>query len=269
VNVSVGQARASRGTGSAVGVLLIVSLLGSCGSARTTRLPDIDTLRCARSATPSAESSSLSALARVGADEHAPLHGTVVHSGHGNAGPEPPIDVQGSVATALAQEVRAAAQVACEFRTTDAAARSGYVLSSVYDQGVGTHWTNWHLIDAPFDPTRPAMLLYAPHLGRTQLVGFSYWVRTSKPAGPEGFAGTADRWHRHFGLCFDRTGMLQRENVRSPALCDGVYINGADMWMLHAWIEPGAGNVWGLFAALNPQLCSRTVPDIERCPGFG
>jgi hypothetical protein len=232
-------------------------------------LPDIDALRCARSATPSAESSSLPALARVGADEHAPLHGTVVHSGHGNAGPEPPIDVQGSVATALAQEVRAAAQVACEFRTTDAAARSGYVLSSVYDQGVGTHWTNWHLIDAPFDPTRPAMLLYAPHLGRTQLVGFSYWVRTSKPAGPEGFAGTADRWHRHFGLCFDRTGMLQRENVRSPALCDGVYINGADMWMLHAWIEPGAGNVWGLFAALNPQLCSRTVPDIARCPGFG
>ena len=267
--MTVGRAGATRKARSAVSALVTVLLLGSCGAAASTRVPDIDELRCVHPARLSGEPSSLPALAQLGAEEHAPIHGTIIHSGHGNGGAEPPVDVRGSTAAALAQEVRAAAQVACELRTTEAAARAGYVMSAVYDQGVGTHWTNWRLIDAPFDPTRPAMLLYGPHLGRTQLVGFSYWVRTASPTGPDGFAGTADRWHRHYGLCFDRTGMLERENVRGPALCAGTYIDGDDMWMLHAWIVPGAANVWGLFAALNPQLCSRTGPDIARCPGFG
>ena len=135
-------------------------------------------------------------------------------------------------------------------------------------QGVGTHWTNWNLVDAPFDPTRPSMLLYAPRLGHTELVGFSYWVRTSAPAGPAGFAGTADAWHRHFGMCFDAHGMLQQEDVRTAAHCNGLWMNGSDMWMLHAWIVPGFPNDWGVFAALNPVLCNRKVADIERCPGL-
>ncbi len=165
--------------------------------------------------------------------------------------------------------MRTAALIACQFRTTEDAQRAGYVMSANYDQGVGTHWTNWRLIDAPFDPTRPAMLLYGPRLGETRLVGFSYWVRTSHPSGPSGFAGSADHWHRHYGLCFDRSGLLQREDVRSPRLCQGIYLNGEDMWMLHAWVVPGSPNTWGMFAALNPQLCSRAVADIARCPGLG
>jgi hypothetical protein len=167
----------------------------------------------------------------------------------------------------LVSEVRAAAAAACALRTTEAARRAGYVLSSPFTQGVGTHWTNWRLMAKPFDPARPAMLLYATRHGQETLVGLSYWVRTSNPAGPEGFSGSGDRWHRHFGLCFDDTGMLERENVRSPTMCSGSWLNGEDLWMLHAWIVPGHANVSGLFAALNPELCSRTAPDIMRCPG--
>jgi hypothetical protein len=253
-------------SGVLAGVLL---LLTSCGSAAPRAIPDINALECpsplhARAPQPS----SLPALVQLSAFETAPLHGTHLHSGHGHAGPELPIDAQGATARALGSELRAAAAVACDFDTTAAAARAGYVRSANFTQGVGTHWTNWGLINAPFDPTRPAMLLYAPRLGHTHLIGFSYWVRSPNPLGPDGFSGTADSWHRHYGLCFDRSGLLERENVNSAQLCAGTYLNGQDMWMLHAWIVPGSANAWGTFAPLNPQLCSRTVADIERCPGF-
>jgi len=248
---------------------LVLVMAGACGAPTQIAMPDINALRCGSTPAPVPQPSSLPALAQVGAEERVPLHGVIVHSGHGRAGPEPPIEVSGATERALASELRAAATIACELRTPAAAKRAGYVLSAYFTQGVGTHWTNWNLVDAGFDPTRPSMLLYAPRLGVQQLIGFSYWVRTAAPSGPDGFAGPADAWHRHYGMCFDRTGLLERENVKSPDLCRDTYVNGADMWMLHAWVVPGAANAWGTFAPLNPQLCSRTVPDIERCPGVG
>jgi hypothetical protein len=253
-----------------VSILAVVMVLvNACGSGSGGTLPDIDALRCASGPGPAAQPSSLPGLAQLGASERSPQRGVIVHSGHGTVGAEPPVGVRGATRRELGRELRAAAFAACQLRTTVAAERAGYVLSSNYTQGVGTHWTNWRLVDAPFDPARPAMLLYAPRLGTTQLVGFSYWNRTSDPAGPAGYAGTADHWHRHYGLCFDRAGLLQRENVRTASLCAGVYVNGSDIWMLHAWIVPGAANAWGTFAPLNPQLCSRSVADIARCPGMG
>ena len=248
--------------------ITLLLLLDACSSASGSSLPDIDALHCASARAPVVQPSSLAALVQIGSTEQAPLRGVTEPSGHGRAGAEPPIDVRGTTKSTLARELRTAARVACQFRTTDDAQRAGYVMSANFTEGVGTHWTNWGLIDAPFDPARPAMLLYGPRLGLTQLVGFSYWVRTGDRVGPAGFAGSADEWHRHHGLCFDRAGLLRREDVRSPRLCDGVYLNGADMWMLHAWIVPGAANVWGVFAPLNPQLCRRNVADITRCPGI-
>jgi hypothetical protein len=249
-----------------IGVLTLAIASGCSTGDRGAALPDIASAKCpthvARAEHPSAPSS-ISTLAR---EERAPLTGVIEHSGHGQPGPQPAIAVNGSIGAALASEMRAAEQVACALRTPEAARRAGYVLSSSYDEGIGTHWTNWGLVDAPFDPTRPSMLLYGPRLGETQLVGFSYWVRTGDPHGPAGFAGPSDRWHRHYGMCFDGNMVLARENVRSPVLCDGTYLNGGDMWMLHAWVVPGAANVWGLFAPLNPQLCRRAVADIARCP---
>ena len=259
--------RSVRRRGCALALVLLA--VDGCSSASDTRLPDIQAMRCAKAAAPPRQPSSRPALLQIAAEENAPLQGAIDHSGHGRAGPQSPIEVHGAIAEALASGLRAAAQIACELRTPADAQRAGYGLSAYFTEGIGTHWTNWRLVDEPFDPARPSMLLYGPHLGETQLVGFSYWVRTSDPSGPAGFAGPADRWHRHYGMCFDRTGLLQREDVRSPTLCSGVYLNGSDMWMLHAWIVPGDANVWGVFAPLNPQLCSRTVADINRCPGIG
>jgi len=247
-------------------LLAALVFVGACGSAADKGLPDIDALHCASTKSPPPQPSSLAALAQISSHERAPLQGVIALSGHGAAGTQPAIDVQGATKTVLARELRAAAEVACQLRTTDDAERAGYVMSANFTEGVGTHFTNWRLIDAPFDPARPAMLLYGPRLGTTELVGFSYWVRTDDPSGPAGFAGAADHWHRHYGMCFNRSGLLLQEDVRSPRLCSGLYLNGADMWMLHAWVVPGAANVWGVFAPLNPQQCRRSAPDIDRCP---
>jgi hypothetical protein len=245
-----------------------VFVAASCGSSSAARLPDIDALKCPPQRATAAVTSSLDALAPLAAKEQAPIRGRIVHAGHGRAGVEPPVDVASADRSALARELRAAADVACRLRTTEDARRAGYTISAYFTEGIGSHWTNWRLVDAPFDPTHPSMLLYGPRLGETRLVGFSYWVRSGEPGGPSGFAGGADHWHRHFGLCFDTSGLLQRENVTARADCAGRWLNGSDMWMLHAWIVPGDANVWGVFAALNPVLCRRNVPDISRCPGL-
>jgi hypothetical protein len=249
-------------------LLLAVSLLDGCRTTHGVALPDIAALRCESTLAATPQRPDIGALRRLATKEQAPLVGAIDHSAHGNAGPLPPIDVHGATESDLALALRAAARIACQLRTPDDAERAGYALSSYFTEGIGSHWTNWRFVDAPFDPARPSMLLFGPRLGTIQLVGFSYWVRSPDPAGPDGFSGPADKWHRHFGMCFDRTGLLLREELRAPALCKGIYLNGSDIWMLHAWIVPGAANVWGVFAPLNPQLCSRAVADIVRCPGM-
>ncbi len=140
-------------------------------------------------------------------------------------------------------------------------------MSSLYTQGVGTHWINWTLVGQPFDPARPSMLLFAPRVGGNRLVGLSYWSRS--PTEPAAFAGDNDHWHRHFGLCFDERGLLEREQVPDASQCAGTWLNGSDLWMLHAWVVPGQPNVWGVFAPQNPVLCDRNVADVLRCPGVG
>jgi hypothetical protein len=238
--------------------------MAACGNDNApAALPDIGALSCNAAATSSTEGSSLDALPELAARERSPITTRIAHGGHGNGGAEPAIAVAGSDRATLANQLRTASDAACRLRTPDDARRAGYVRSSNYSEGVGTHWINWGLVDAPFDPARPAMLLYAPRQGTTRLVGFSYWVRAPTV---EGFAGNADTWHRHSGLCFDPTGMLVRENVWARTQCAGTWLNGSDLWMLHAWIVPGDPNPWGVFASLNPTLCRRNVPDISRCP---
>ena len=167
-------------------------------------------------------------------------------------------------------QVKAAVDAASRFRTTADAAAAGYVQSATQLPGVGTHWVNWTLVDRPFDPAHPSMLLFDQSpLHDTRLAGFSYWVRSVDP--PEGFAGPNDVWHRHSGLCFEN-GWLVRENVPSAAQCDGQWLNGSDLWMLHAWVAPDVENADGLFAPRNRALCPpdwAQLPDVVKCSAPG
>ena len=163
-------------------------------------------------------------------------------------------------------EIRAAVDNAAQFPTTTAAAAAGYAQSSLQLPAIGTHWIKWSLVDAPFDPTRPSMLLFDDSgLRPTRLAGLSYWVRSDSP--PEGFTGPNDVWHRHSGLCFEN-GWLARENVASSGECAGQWLNGSDLWMLHVWVAPEVRNDDGLFAARNTALCPpdrQQLPDVLKC----
>jgi hypothetical protein len=163
---------------------------------------------------------------------------------------------------ALISELRRATTASCHLLSITDAESAGYYLGSPYVEGVGTHWINWAYVDRPFDPARPSMLLFKTSGAVTQLAGFSYWVRSA--AEPEGFTGPTDHWHRHSGLCFVAGQWAGEGLVRAE--CKGVWLNGRDLWMLHAWIVPDHENPAGVFAPLSRELCRPHIPDIAACP---
>jgi hypothetical protein len=189
-------------------------------------------------------------------------------AGHDVWGPtvEPALDAD--VAAALDAEWARAQAAAAELATPEDAVAAGYQRSSAELPGIGAHYVNWGLVDEPFDPARPSMLLYDESEVRPdRLAGFSYWLR-SPGAAPEGFAGPADHWHMHHGLCFV-DGLLRAEEVVEPTECAGDWLAGTDLWMGHAWVAPGLENPWGRFAPRNPLVCpaaSEPVGDFARCP---
>jgi hypothetical protein len=143
---------------------------------------------------------------------------------------------------------------------------AGYTPAAVQVAGIGVHWVNWTLIDKPFDPAHPAMLLFDNRVEPPRLAGFSYWIHAR---APDGFVGANDVWHQHTNLCIVN-GWVDREMAATPADCAGSFLAGSDLWMLHAWVVPGRGNRWGPFAVDNPALCppAAGTPDIARClPG--
>jgi hypothetical protein len=137
--------------------------------------------------------------------------------------------------------------------TLDEIEQAGYVVGSGHTDGAGVHYIKWSLVDRPFDPAEPSMLLFdqVKRGEEPRLIAYSYWVTSDGP--PEGFAGDEDRWHRHLGVCFEN-GYIMDENMdRSD--CGGDWVNGVDMWMLHAWVVPGLENDFGRFHTVNPLLC--------------
>jgi hypothetical protein len=187
--------------------------------------------------------------------------------GHGDqhSGPATTVVLDASDRAAFEAQWDAAAAAVPELDTAAERAAAGYVRAAVQGAGIGVHWVDWTLIEAPFDPARPSMLLVDERAGRDDLVGFSYWVRSPHP--PAGFAGSNDVWHRHSNLCIVN-GWVDREQVTSADACAGDLLAGADLWMLHAWVVPGVANRWGDFAVRHPALCpaATAAPDIARCP---
>jgi hypothetical protein len=197
----------------------------------------------------------------AGAEGHEHVSGTHLF------GPAPEVPLRGATATRFETQLADARGAIAGLDTTAKAAAAGYVLSSTPAPGVGVHWVDWEQIAQPFDPARPAMLLFSRIRGQDRLVGFSYWVQS--PIEPSGFAGINDHWHTHSGLCVVN-GWVERESVASPALCPGDLLDGGDLWMLHAWVVPDFPNRWGIFAQTNPRLCPTRAADLASCtPDLG
>src|SRR4051794_12540697 len=183
-------------------------LLVACTSSEAARAPDTASVPASAAVADRLSPEQASALHRLAAAS-TPLDPTVdVHH-------VDPVTLVATLAPAdqarFDQQIAAAVAAAKKFVTTDDAAAAGYVQSSTQLPGIGTHWVKWSLIEQPFDPAQPAMLLFDEStLHPTRLAGFSYWVRSAAP--PEGFVGPNDVWHRHSGLCF-ANGFLVREGV--------------------------------------------------------
>ena len=185
--------------------------------------------------------------------------------GHNHAGPESITPLSAAEQDELDRQWETAVTAAARLDTAAKANAAGYFIASTNAPGVGVHFVNWELIDKPFDPAAPSMLLFDMSGAAPVLAGFSYWLRSD--VAPTGFAGANDHWHQHSGLCIVN-GWVDREEVEGPSLCGGSYLGGRDLWMLHAWVAPGFANRWGDFADTNPLLCPPVAssPDIARCP---
>ena len=241
--------------------------------------PEVEHVDVAAAPTPA---SGLQALARLGRDESAPalapspsdlsdmsdmsdmdgMDGMDGTSEMDHSGSQGGVPREGAADEVLQSELQRAAHASCHLLTPTDAEAGGYYLGSTYVEGVGTHWINWSLVEQPFDPARPSMLLFKTMGNVTELSGFSYWVRSATE--PAGFAGSTDHWHRHSGLCFI-AGQWAGEGL-VPSECDGVWLNGGDLWMLHAWVVPGHPNDAGVFAPYSRALCRPNMPDIVACP---
>ena len=165
------------------------------------------------------ETSELAALTKLTQVESAPLPNAHSHEpgGHGVFGPVAESALSPADQRVFDAQWTAAATAARGLATPDAATASGYIEVSSQTPGVGTHWLKWSLVDAPFDPANPSMLLFDEAADRpVRLLGFSYWVRAASE--PSGFAGTNDHWHGHQGLCFVH-GWLQLEGLGSASEC--------------------------------------------------
>jgi len=156
----------------------------------------------------------------------------------------------------FASQMAAAIGALPRLDTIEEVEAAGYVQASNVSDGSGAHWVKWTLVDKPFDPENPSMLLF-DELTRgepMELIAYSYWVASDGP--PDGFPGSTDQWHPHVGMCF-QNGWLKDDNLQDRRSCPGDWVNGSDLWMLHAWIVPGVENVYGQFATVNPLLCER------------
>jgi hypothetical protein len=206
---------------------------------------------------PAAQLAALRALAPDGPRQLPPGVATHVHG-------DGAVDFVGTNVDTVRAQLHTARAAATRLMRLAHLESAGYYLGSYFVPGVGVHYIDWRRVGTAFDPAHPAMLLIDATPGhQLRLAGFSYWVRSPTP--PAGFDGDADVWHQHRGMCFV-DGMLASDGVRSANECDGTWLNGRDLWMLHVWVVPGYPNDDGVFAETNDALCpARVGPESSWC----
>lgn len=185
-------------------------------------------------------------------------HGTQDHAahGHGNATEVPPKPLGDATRKALAAELTKARDVTETYATVAEAERAGYRAVTPYLPLIGAHYMRFVIVDGTFELEQPEMLLYDGTKMSSRIVGLSYYVRGDKE--PNGFAGPNDHWHRHIGLCVDTENpFVVGDEQTTEEQCrrrGGMKVEGADGWMVHAWVVPGWESPRGVFSAENAQL---------------
>jgi hypothetical protein len=203
-----------------------------------------------------AANSSLSRGHEHGAASGTQAAGHTHAGGHGKGAELPPEKLHPATRTELAGELRAARGVADRYPTVKEAEAAGYRAVTPYIPLIGAHYMKFLSVDGTFDLDQPEMLLYDGTKKTSRIVGLSYYVVADEE--PVGFAGPNDHWHRHIGLCIDTDNpFVLGDEQTTEEECrrrGGVKAEGADGWMVHAWIVPGWESTQGVFSAENAQL---------------
>ena len=262
-----GEARAvlwPRGAAVVVALVFAACGAGTSGAPLTARPIGVEVVLGDARARPAEQHPQPGPVSGLGDPDHQGHHG---HHGHHGAGEHAAARADLPPSAELRRQLSAARRRAAALMSVRQLADADYYVGSYYSAGVGSHYINWPLLDEPFKPDAPTMVLVDTTPGHIpRLAGFSYWVRSA--TAPEGFAGDADQWHAHRGMCFI-DDVLTHEDVPSPSECAGTWLDGRDLWMLHAWVVPGYENPDGVFAPRRaPWRWPRCRTRRRRCDPF-
>jgi hypothetical protein len=196
------------------------------------------------------EHGSVDAIASGGPSATSSTHG------HGEGTEPAPVAVDDATRDKVADELTQAREVALRYPTVKEAEAAGYRAVTPYLPLIGAHYMRFLAVDGTFDIEQPEMLLYDGTTSTSRIVGLSYYVVGDSE--PKGFAGPNDHWHRHIGLCIDtKNPFVLGDEQTTEEECrrrGGFKADGADGWMVHAWVVPGWDSTDGVFSAENAQL---------------
>lgn len=123
------------------------------------------------------------------------------------------------------------------------------------------------IIDSTFKPGEPEFLQYDGNGPDAELVGMSWYVRTTDGNPPEGFVGGNDWWHHHPRLCFRTTDALIISVNASDASCtasggENLYMH--NYYMVHLWVVDDLEYHGDVFAPTHPCItASGAIRDMD------
>lgn len=182
--------------------------------------------------------------------------------------------LQGEQCEALGAAMAQAKAFAQQYPTRADAEAAGWKVMFEYFSGMGTHhgkdtFTE-AVINSPsfnrndpilpgtstFDPAQPNTLQYDSDGPDAELVGMSWYVR-STTGPPAGFAGGIDWWHHHPRLCIrkqDPTIIGINGSDAGCAQMNGINLNMERYYMLHLWVVDDLEYEADVFAPMHPCI---------------
>ncbi|HMJ78169.1 MAG TPA: hypothetical protein VK507_19465 [Iamia sp.] len=161
-----------------------------------------------------------------------------------------------------------------QYPTRASAEAGGFRVSFEYFSGMGTHHSkntfDEATINSPsfnrhdpilpgtatFDPTKPNTLQYDNDGPNAELVGMSWYIR-STTGPPAGFAGGVDWWHHHPRLCLSKRNPTIIGINGSDQGCSqsgGINLNMERYYMLHLWVVDDLEYAADAFAPMHPCI---------------
>ena len=164
---------------------------------------------------------------------------------------------------ATTDQIHQVAAAVERYRDFEVAKREGWTKFGGDEPLMGEHWSHKngpdYIAGDPLDFTRPSNLMYTEIGGKKVLTGVAFVVRLGDgELVPEGFAGSADKWHVHDFVRAVEAALSDRPFLRwlANGWLDQNYRNKGDnrgrLAMAHVWVT--IPNPDGIFADHNRAI---------------